>query len=128
LLPRLAFAALALALPAGGWLLLRRLRGLPHGLLYALLPLLWALLLARHLPLGLEEAGLLLPVSFGWPALPYWQADPHVLAFCQSAAVLMGSLGTALLIPRFQPAGWSRWGTLALTLLLAAGGRWLVSL
>ena len=128
LLPRLAFAALALALPAGGWLLLRRLRGLPQGLLYALLPLLWALLLAHHLPLGLEEAGLLLPVSFGWPALPHWQADPHVLAFCQTAAVLMGSLGTALLIPRFQPAGWSRWGTLALTLLLAAGGRWLVSL
>ena len=43
------------------------------------------------------------------------------------AAVLVGALGTALLIPRFQPGGWSRWGTLMLTLLLAAAGRWLVS-
>lgn len=127
LLPRLAFAALALALPALGWLGLRRLPAAPPTLPYVLLPLLWALLLARHLPLGLEEAGLVLPVSFGWSALPHWQADPHVLAFCQSAAVLMGGLGTALLIPRFQPAGWRRWGTLALTLLLVAGGRWLVA-
>ena len=127
LLPRLAFAALALAMPALGWLGLRRLPAAPPTLPYVLLPLLWALLLARHLPLGLEEAGLVLPVSFGWSALPHWQADPHVLAFCQSAAVLIGGLGTALLIPRFQPAGWRRWGTLALTLLLVAGGRWLVA-
>ena len=127
LLPRLAFAGLALALPALGWLGLRRLPGAAAALPYVLLPLLWALLLARHLPLGLEEAGLVLPVSFGWPALPHWQADPHVLAFCQSAAVLAGALGTALLIPRFQPAGWRRWGTLTLALVLAAAGRWLVA-
>jgi polyferredoxin len=127
LLPRLAFAALALALPALVWLALRRLAGAPRALPYVLLPLLWALLLARHLPLGLEEAGMVLPVSFAWSVLPHWQADPHVLAFCQSAAVLVGALGTALLIPRFQPGGWSRWGTLMLTLLLAAAGRWLVS-
>jgi len=95
LLPRLAFGLLALALPAGGWMLLRRLPGLPHALLYALLPLLWALLLARHLPLGMGEAGLLLPASFGAPALPHWQADPHVIAFCQSAAALVGVAGSS---------------------------------
>jgi hypothetical protein len=50
-----------------------------------------------------------------------------VIAFCQSAAVLMGVGGTAMLIPRFQPAGWSRWGGLALALVLAAAGRWLVT-
>jgi len=127
LLPRLAFAALALALPALGWLGLRRLAAAPASLPYVLLPLLWALLLARHLPLGLQEAGLLLPVSFGWPALPHWQADPHVLAFCQSAAVVVGVLGSAPLIPRLLPAGWSRWSSLALALALAAAGRWLVA-
>ncbi|MFO0104276.1 MAG: 4Fe-4S binding protein, partial [Cyanobium sp.] len=126
LLPRLAFALLALALPAGGWLLLRRLLRLPHGLLYALLPLLWALLLARHLPLGMGEAGLLLPASFGAPALPHWQADPHVIAFCQSAAALVGVAGSALLLPRFLPAGAGRWGGLLLAMGLAAAGRWLV--
>jgi polyferredoxin len=126
LLPRLAFGLLALALPAGGWLLLRRLLRLPHGLLYALLPLLWALLLARHLPLGMGEAGLLLPASFGAPALPHWQADPHVIAFCQSAAALVGVAGSALLLPRFLPAGAGRWGGLLLAMGLAAAGRWLV--
>ena len=126
LLPRLAFGLLALALPAGGWLLLRRLPGLPHALLYALLPLLWALLLARHLPLGMGEAGLLLPASFGAPALPHWQADPHVIAFCQSAAALVGVAGSALLLPRFLPAGAGRWGGLLLAMGLAAAGRWLV--
>ena len=127
LLPRLAFGLLALALPAGGWLLLRRLPGLPHALLYALLPLLWALLLARHLPLGMGEAGLLLPASFGAPALPHWQADPHVIAFCQSAAALVGVAGSALLLPRFLPAGAGRWGGLLLAMGLAAAGRWLVA-
>jgi polyferredoxin len=127
LLPRLAFAALALALPALGWLGLRRLLRLPFTLLYALLPLLWALLLARHLPLGMGEAGLLLPASFGSLALPHWQADPHVIGFCQSAAALVGVLGTGLLIPRFLPAGVGRWGGLLLAVGLAAAGRWLVA-
>ena len=126
LLPRLAFAALALALPALGWLGLRRLLRLPFTLLYALLPLLWALLLARHLPLGMGEAGLLLPVSFGLLALPHWQADPHVIGFCQSAVVLVGALGAAVLIPRLLPAGRRRWGSQLLALALAAGGRWLL--
>jgi hypothetical protein len=103
LLPRLTCAGLALALPALGWLGLRRLPGALAALPY-----------------------MLLPVSFSWPALPHWQADPHVLAFCQSAAVVAGALGTALLIPRFQPGGWRRWGTMALAVVLAAAGRWLV--
>ena len=127
LLARLAIGMLALALPSLGWLALRRLLGLSTSTLYLLLPLLWALLLARYLPLGLQEAGLLLPVSFGWPDLPHWSADTHVIAFCQSAAVLVGVGGTAMLIPRFQPAGWSRWGGFALALVLAAAGRWLVT-
>ncbi|MFO7628863.1 MAG: 4Fe-4S binding protein, partial [Prochlorococcaceae cyanobacterium] len=133
LLPRLAFAALALALPSLAWLGLRWLAGLQRGstpawrLLYALLPLLWALLLARHLPLGLEEGGQLLPVSLGRPALPAWSADPHVLAFCQSAVVLLGLAGAAVLILRLQPRGLPRWGATALVLGMAAGGRWLVA-
>jgi NAD-dependent dihydropyrimidine dehydrogenase PreA subunit len=127
LLPRLAFGLLALALPALGWLALRRLQRVPFTLLYALLPLLWALLLARHLPLGMGEAGLVLPASFGVSTLPHWQADPHVLAFCQSAAALVGVLGSALLIPRFLPAGVGRWGGLLLAVGLAAAGRWLVA-
>lgn len=67
LLPRLAFAALALALPAGAFLLVRHLRGWGRRpevaasrlrlSLYALLPLLWALMLADHLPLGMAEGG-----------------------------------------------------------------------
>jgi transcriptional regulator with AAA-type ATPase domain len=89
-------------------------------------PQLWALLLARHLPLGMGEAGLLLPASFGAPALPHWQADPHVIAFCQSAAALVGVAGSALLLPRVLPAGAGRWGGLLLAMGLAAAGRWLV--
>jgi len=72
-LPRLAFALLALALPAGLWLLLRLALRLAMGAageprrpwlgLYVLLPLLWGLMLADHLPLGMAEAGRILPVS-----------------------------------------------------------------
>ena len=127
LLPRLAFGLLALALPALGWLVLRRLLRVPFTLLYALLPLLWALLLARHLPLGMGEAGLVLPVSFGLDTLPQWQADPHVLAFCQSAVAVVGVLGSALLLPRFLPAGLGRWGGLLLAGALGVAGRWLVA-
>ena len=55
--PRIVPAA---AFLATRWLAvpLRRQR-----VLYGLLPLLWALLLARYLPLGMVEAGQLLPVS-----------------------------------------------------------------
>ncbi len=137
LLPRLAFAALALALPALLWLPLALGRLQARSLLYGLLPLLWALLLARHLPLGMTEAGRLLPVSLApllssgtaavLPPLPAWSADAHVVGFCQSAAVLVGLAGSAVLLRRLL-AG-TRWQLAAfgLAVLLAAGGRWLVA-
>jgi polyferredoxin len=141
LLPRLAFAALALALPAAASLLLRgliqRLRpGAPSWLLlYSLLPLLWGLMLAHFLPLGMAEAGGVLPVSVGdsWPelaaALPAWRADPHVIGFCQSAAVAVGVGGSMLMLRRLLQAGGWRWPLLSLgALALGAWGRWLVAI
>jgi NAD-dependent dihydropyrimidine dehydrogenase PreA subunit len=142
LLPRLAFGALALALPAGLWLALRpllaRLRPAAPGwlVLYGLLPLLWALLLAQHLATGMAEGGLLLPVSVEalWPdlaaRLPAWSADPHVIAFCQSLAVLVGAAGSLLLLRRLLQVALWRGPSLALTGLvigLGTGGRWLVA-
>lgn len=144
LLARLAFAALALALPAGAFLLVRHLRGWGRRpevaasrlrlSLYALLPLLWALMLADHLPLGMAEGGLVLPVSVvpWWPELasrlPAWSADPHVTGFCQTLVVVVGVAGSVVLLRRLlQPL---RWGWLALGWLalgLGAGGRWLVA-
>lgn len=143
LLPRLAVACLALALPALllcplGLVLSRERRRLVP---YALLPLLWGLLLARHLPHGLLEAGRLLPVTAAglgaWPTgvqvwaagLPQWHADPHVLAFCQSLCVLVGALGCLPLLVRLLQPG--RLGLVLAgsgVLLLAASGRWLVAL
>ncbi len=137
LLPRLAFAVLALALPSAlvvGLRLAAVLRSPPPQAaqrwrlaLYGLLPLLWGLLLARHLPLGMAEAGLLLPVS-GHRPLPGWSADPHVIAFCQSAVLLVGVGASLLLLRRLLAPG--RQGTAPeqqAALLLGAGGRWLVA-
>jgi transcriptional regulator with AAA-type ATPase domain/NAD-dependent dihydropyrimidine dehydrogenase PreA subunit len=149
LLPRLAWGTAALAVPAALFLLTRALlawRGLgvlspargPSRLrlaLYAGLPLLWALLLADHLPLGMAEAGRLLPVSLSsWhqelaSRLPAWSADPHVIAFCQSTVLLLGLGGTLVLLRRLLLL--PRWPGLALSGLalgLAAAGRWLVAL
>jgi NAD-dependent dihydropyrimidine dehydrogenase PreA subunit len=134
LLPRLAFAALALALPSALFLAARpffsaaRLRRT----LYGLLPLVWGLLLARHLPLGMAEAGLLLPVSVGEGlgdlALPAWSADPHVIGFCQSAVVLLGWSWAVVLLRRLLANRRSAWlSASALALALALGGRWLVA-
>ncbi|MBU6251472.1 MAG: 4Fe-4S binding protein [Cyanobacteria bacterium REEB417] len=144
-LPRLALSSLALALPAGLWLLVRGagLRLLPHHprpwlLLYALLPLLWATLLADHLRLGMAEAGQLLPVSlsplrqmegFGIAealaafTLPGWSADEHVIRFCQSLTVALGAggslvLGRRLLLPDLR--GWLGQGAALLGLAVAA--------
>ncbi len=131
LLARLAVAALALAVPTGLFLLFRLWfsRERLVRTLYGLLPLIWALLLARHLPLGMGEAGLLLPVSFGLSSLPAWQADVHVIGFCQSTAVLAGLLGAVLLLRRQLANSRPAWvGASVLALALAAGGRWLVSL
>ena len=103
-----------------------------------LLPLIWGLLLARHLPLGMAEAGALLPVSLAplgagadgtWlAALPAWRADAHVVAFCQSAAVLVGCATSVVVLRRLLANSRIAWlGSSALALALAAGGRWLVA-
>ena len=148
LLPRLAYAALALALPSIALLLLHLWRSLPRPrragsgatarglfpwqLLYVLLPLLWALMLADHLPLGMAEAGRVLQVSavgLGWDGpVPGWSADPHVVAFCQTTVLLVGAAGCIVLLRRFLPAGRRGWrlGSLLAT-ALAAGGRWLLA-
>lgn len=137
LLPRLAVATLALAIPAGLFGLARLIvprHRLLQGL-YGLLPLVWALLVARHLPVGMGEAGMVLPVfASAWApawstALPSWSADPHVIAFCQSAVLLLGWLGAVVLLRRqfaTHRAGWL--GVSGLALALALGGRWLVAI
>ena len=133
LLPRLAFASLALALPAAGWLLLRNAasrllpgRGRPWLALYALLPLLWGGLLAQHLALGMAEAGQVWTVTMGrgWA----WGADPHVIGFCQTLAVAIGLAGSVVLLRRLllpQRLGWLVQASIATGLALAE--RWLVS-
>jgi polyferredoxin len=143
LLPRLALAMLALALPATAFLVLRALLGLVQGtgalarsrlLLYALLPLLWALMLAHSLPLGMGEGGRLLAVSLA-PlgasvlALPAWSADPHVVAFCQSLATAVGVVGSAVLLRRLLQPDLGRWLLLSgLAGGLGLAGRALVAL
>jgi transcriptional regulator with AAA-type ATPase domain len=149
LLPRLAWGLAALALPAAvfalarGWLSWHR--GTPETRprhpsrlrlgLYAGLPLVWALMLADHLPLGMLEGGRLLPVSLTpWlPALakrlPAWSADPHVIAFCQTCVLLVGLGGTVVLLRRLQqPLRWGWLGWSGLAVALSGAGRWLVAL
>ena len=118
LLARLSVAALALALPAAAGLWLNR------RWLYAGLPMLWALLLARHLPIGMTEAGTVLPD--GWPQ---WSADPHVIGFCQTMVVVIGWVGAVILSRRLQDLNRRAWviGSMVL-LLVSLGGRWLVAL
>ena len=139
LLPRLAFAALALALPSALFLLARPFFTAPRlrRTLYGLLPLVWALLLARHLPIGMAEAGALVPVSLSplaavgrgdWLAqLPAWRADAHVIAFCQSVVVLFGLAAAVVVLRRLLANHRSAWlAASTLALLLAGIGRWLV--
>ena len=118
LLARLSFAALSLALPAAAVLWLNR------RWLYAGLPMLWALLLARHLPIGMAEAGTVLPD--GWPQ---WSADPHVIGFCQTTVVVIGWVGAVILSRRLLDLDRWAWvmGSMVL-LLVSLGGRWLVAL
>jgi polyferredoxin len=136
LLPRLSVALLALAIPSALFLLAGPFFSVPRlrRTLYGLLPLVWALLLARHLPLGMAEAGQVLQISLaplgqGWSALaPVWRADPHVIAFCQSAVVLLGLAAAVVLLRRLLQNQRLAWlGASALALLLALGGRWLVT-
>ena len=135
-LPRLAFAVLALALPALVVLLLEPLvpeeRRRPT--LYGLLPLLWGLMLARFLPLGMGEAGLLLPVSLSplpgslAASMPAWSADAHVIGFCQSVVMVTGVVGSLVLLRRLSPAvGRAFWWASGATVLLGGLGRWLVA-
>ena len=140
LLPRLAFACLALALPAALWLLLRwalafgNRQGRPWLGLYVLLPLLWAVLLADHLPLGMAEAGRVLPLSLApllpqlAERLPSWSAQPEVIGFCQSLVILPAALLCLVLQRRLLPHGWrASLASLPLLLGLAGLGRWLVA-
>lgn len=145
LLPRLAIATLALSLPAALFAL-ARLQWSQARLtrtLYGLLPLVWALLLARHLPLGMSEAGQVLAVSAAplqpWLApggldpallnrLPAWQADAHVIGFCQSAVVLLGLIWAVVLLRRQLVSRQPAWiGASLLAVVLALAGRWLVA-
>ena len=137
LLPRLLMALLALSIPALlyglAWLLFSRQR--LRRTLYGLLPLIWALLLARHLPLGMGEAGQFLPVSLSplnetWTeSLPSWQADDHVIAFCQSLAVLLGWGSSVVLLRRQLASHRVAWlGASGLAVALAMAGRWLVAI
>lgn len=117
LLPRLSISVLALAIPSLVGL------GVNRRWLYATLPLLWALLLARHLPMGMLEAGILLPP--GWPS---WSADPHVLGFCQTLTVIIGWTASSVLTRRLLNV--SRWHCFLASVAIALigfGGRWLVS-
>jgi hypothetical protein len=94
---------------------------------------LWALLLASHLPIGMREAGMVLPVSMeglqGLPqlGLPRWQADPHVIGFCQSAVVTLGGLGSVVVLRRMLCNQRKAWLAACMVLISVAGcGRWLV--
>ncbi|MFM7395264.1 MAG: 4Fe-4S binding protein [Cyanobium sp.] len=143
LLPRLAAATLILAVPAAAFQLVRWLTvalapsrwPAPRQRLqlYALLPLLWALMLAHFLPLGMAEAGLVLPASLAplgiaAAGLPAWSADPHVVAFCQTLAVVTGVGGSVVMLRRLLQPARITWVVLSLaTLLLGGAGRWLVA-
>ena len=136
LLPRLGIAVLSLALPAGLYGVANRLlkKQKLQRILYGLLPLLWGVMLAQYLPLGMREAGAFLPVSFSpldlsWQeALPVWRADPHVIGFCQSAAVGFGLLWSVVLLRRQLATHRSAWFVAsAWVSALALGGRWLVT-
>ena len=125
---QVALATAELALPALiAWPLQRWLKPeLWQRGLYSLLPLLLGLLLARHLPIGMTEAGLVLQVGMG-PNWFGWSADPHVVEFCQSASVLAGLLGTLVLSRRMLYGESQRlWQLSSLAIALGWGGRWLV--
>jgi len=116
LLSRLALGMFALVLPVViGSRLERRW-------LYSTLPLLWGLLLARHLPLGLMEGGTILPLNF-----PQWIADVHVIAFCQTLSIFFGLIASVILLRRLIFNSWlSCIPGIGVLLMLALGGAWLV--
>ena len=127
LLPRMGIGMIALGAP----LLVASWWSKPW--LYGLLPLVWALLLARHLPMGMGEAGRLLQVSL-WPwlgeqagNLPSWSADPHVIAYCQSAVLLLGTLWSLVILRRLLGRQQEQVLASGLALSTAILGRWLIA-
>jgi len=113
---RLSFGILALSLPIVTCFWIER------RWLYSALPLLWSLLLARHLPLGMKEGGTVLPFD-----LLQWSADIHVIGFCQTLAIALGWIGSVVLLRRLIFNRWSSCipGVGAL-LVVSLGGAWLV--
>ena len=81
-------------------------------------------LLAWHLPLGMLEAGTVLPT--GWPQ---WSADPQLIGFCQSLKVSIGWGGAVVHLRRLLVQNSTQWVSSSLILLiLSLAGRWLVAL
>ena len=115
----------ALALPSALFLLYRLWFSRPQ-----MVRTLYGLLLARHLPIGMNEAGLVLP-AFGLNGWPAWSADPHVIACCQSSAVALGltwAIVAIVLLRRQLATSRLAWlGAAAVALFTAAAGRWLVA-
>ena len=81
-------------------------------------------LLAWHLPLGMLEAGTVLPASW-----PQWSADPHLIGFCQTLKVSVDWGGAVVLLRRLLVQNSRQWVFSSLMLLiLSLAGRWLVAL
>ncbi|MEN9275683.1 MAG: sigma 54-interacting transcriptional regulator [Gloeomargarita sp. GMQP_bins_5] len=131
-------AIAALALPGGlvwFWHRVQQALGRPTpflSLAYSYLPLVLGANLAYYLPLGLGEAGHLLPVTlatFGVTEvpLPAWQAHPAVIGFLQSAALggsTLASLWLSHRISRLPLA--SLWPHQVGILAMAAALTWLI--
>ena len=57
-----------------------------------------------------------------------WQADAHVIAFCQSLVVLLGWASSVVLLRRQLATHRAAWlGASGLAVALAFAGRWLVA-
>ena len=84
-------------------------------MLYGLLPLLWALLLASRLPIDRQETRSLLPVSFSalllitTDHLPSWRSDPHVIGFCQSTVISGGEIASVITLRRLLSHRQNAW-------------------
>lgn len=121
-------AVVALALPgllAWGWHQIHRQGLVPFvRLAYGYLPLVLGANLAYYLPLGLGEAGQLLPVTFATfgldgTSLPSWQAHPAVIGFLQTTTLVVSTLASLLLSQKIARSPlrqmWHPWlGILAL--------------
>jgi hypothetical protein len=60
--------------------------------------------------------------------LPHWQAQPAVIAFCQSGVVALGAIWSLVILRRLFSHRCSVWiGATSLMVTLAICGRWLVN-